>query len=271
MKKLIIILTGIVLLASCGEFQKVYNGDDVDAKYKAAWKYYEAQKYSKADQLFSQIDRFYKRKPQYQRLLFAHAMSLFKMKYYVSAGEKFRKFTQLFPESSRAEEADYYIVLAYDALSPKYSVDQSYTVRALEEIAAFLKKHPFSKYKDEVNDINKKLQHRLEKKYFEIAKLYYDLDYYKAAITALNNYLVDYPGSDFKEDALYYRFRSAADLALNSVESKKKNRLQKALEYYDNFSANNQNEIYAKKAEKIYKKLQISLNELNQSNVTQNQ
>jgi outer membrane protein assembly factor BamD len=249
----------------------VYNGNDIDAKYKMAWEYYKKKKYNKADQLFSQIDRFYKRKPQYQRLLFAHAMSLFKMKYYVSAGEKFRKFTQLFPESSRAEEADYYIVLAYDALSPKYSVDQSYTVRALEEIATFLKKHPFSKYKDEVNAINKKLQHRLEKKYFEIAKLYYDLDYYKAAITALNNYLVDYPGSDFKEDALFYRFKSAADLALKSVESKKKARLQKAMEYYKNFVAKSKNQDYIKKADKLYNKLQNSLNEMNQNNITQNQ
>jgi len=270
MKKFIVILSSIVLLSSCSEFQKVYNGDDMDAKYKMAWKYYNAKKYNKADQLFSQVEKFYKRKPQYQRLLYAHAMTLFKKKYYVSAGEKFRKFTQLYPESSKAEEADYYIVLAYDALSPKYSVDQSYTVRALEEIASFLKKHPFSKYKDEVNAINKKLQHRLEKKYFEIAKLYYNLEYYKAAITALNNYLVDYPGSDFKEDALYYRYISASELALKSVESKKEKRLQKAIEYYHNFIAKSKNQDYKKDAEKLYKKLQISLEKLKQANITQN-
>jgi len=260
MKKFVLVLAGVLLLSACSEYQKVYNGKDPEAKYKLAWKYYEAGKYSKADQLFSQIDALYKRKPVYQRLLYAHAMSLYHMKYYVSAGEKFRKFTQLFPESTKAEEADYYIVLAYNALSPKYSVDQSYTVRAMEEIEAFLKRHPYSKYKDEVNDIYAQLQHKLEKKYYTIAKLYYDLDRYKAAIRAFNNYLIDYPGTAFKEDALFYRFKAAADLALNSVESKKEKRLQTAKEYYQNFMEKSQNPKYKKEAEKLYKRVAEEMN-----------
>jgi len=191
MKKFFLVIVSVVLLSACSEYQKVYNGKDPEAKYKMAWKYYEAGKYRKADQLFSQISGIYKRKPAYQRLLFAHAMSLYNMKYYVSAGEKFRKFTQLYPESSKAEEAAYYIVLAYKQLSPKYSVDQAYTERAMLEVDNFLKNYPFSKYKDEVNEINSELQYKLEKKYFEIAKLYYNLDRYKAAIRSFNNYLVE--------------------------------------------------------------------------------
>jgi len=264
MKKLLLILIGVTLLTACSEYQKVYNGKDADAKYKLAWKYYEAGKYNKADQLFTQIDRVYKRKPAYQRLLFAHAMTLFNMKYYVSAGEKFRKFTQLFPESTKAEEADYYIVLAYNALSPKYSVDQAYTVRAMEEIEGFLKRHPFSKYKDQVNDIYAKLQYKLEKKYYTIAKLYYDLERYKSAIRALNNYLVDYPGSAFKEDALFYRFKAAGDLALKSVESKKAKRLQTATEYYKNYIEKSKNPKYKKEADKLYERL---TNEMNNNQV----
>ncbi len=262
MKKILIVLVGLVLLSACSEYQKVYNGKDPDAKYKMAWKYYEAGKYRKADQLFSQINGVYKRKPSYQRLLFAHAMSLYNMKYYVSAGEKFRKFTQLYPESSKAEEAAYYIVLAYDKLSPKYSVDQAYTLRAMEEIDAFLKKYPFSKYKDEVNKINDKLQFKLEKKYFDIAQLYYNLDRYKAAIRSFNNYLVDFPGSRLKEDALFYRYKSAADLALNSVRSKKEERLNTAIEYYKNFMQKAKKEDLKKDAEKLYQKLTTALQEM---------
>jgi len=270
MKKILILIISLVLLSACSEYQKVLNGNDPQAKYKLAWKYYEAGKYRKADQLFEQVDRFYKRKPTYQRLLFAHAMTLYNMKYYVSAGEKFRKFSQLFPESSKAEEADYYIVLAYDHLAPKYSVDQAYTVRAMEEVAAFLKKHPFSKYKDEVNEINAKLQHRLEKKYFEIAKLYYNLERYRAAIKSFNNYLIDYPGSIYKEDALFYRFKSAADLALNSVERKKKERVQTAMEYYKNFMDKNPDTKYKKEADRLYEKLQKANEENLSKNIVEN-
>jgi len=259
MKKLIVIVAGVLLLSACSQYQKVYNGTDIDAKYKMAWKMYEAGKYGKADQLFSQVDKFYKRKPMYQRLLFAHAMTLYNLKYYVSAGEKFRKFTQLYPESTKAEEADFYIVKAYDKLSPKYSVDQSYTVRAIEEIEGFLKRHPYSKYKEEVNAINTKLQNKLEQKYFDIAKMYYDLDRYKAAIRAFNNYLVAYPGTHLKEDALFYRFKAAADLALNSVLSKKEERLKKALAYYQNFVEKSKKEKLKKEADKLAEKLKKEL------------
>ena len=262
MKKLILIFAGVLLLTACSEYQKVYNGNDMEAKYKMAWKMYEAGKYNKADQLFSQVDKLYKHKPTYQRLLFAHAMSLYNMKYYQSAGEKFRKFTRLYPESTKAEEADFYIVKAYEALSPTYSLDQSYTVRAIEEINSFLKKHPYSKYKDEVNAINQKLQRKLERKYFEVSKMYYDLDRYKAAIRAFNNYLVDYPGSYLKEKALFYRYKAAGDLALNSVESKKEERLKKAMQYYQNFVQKSKDADLKAKAEKLYGKLQKALNEM---------
>ena len=254
-KKFFIVIIGLIFLSSCSEYQKVYNGKDIDAKYKMAWKMYEKGKYRKAEELFHQVDKFYKFKPTYQRLLFARAMSLYKMKDYFSAGELFRKFTRLFPESSKAEEADFYIVKAYYELSPKYSVDQAYTIRGIEEIQQFLKRHPFSKYKDEINKINDDLTHKLEKKYFEISKQYYNLDLYKSAIVAFNNFLVDYPGSIYKADALFYRFKAAADLALNSVESKKQKRLQQAIDYYKNFINKYSNSSYKKEADKIFEKL----------------
>ncbi len=259
MKNIFLVLLTLVLLSSCGEFQKTYNGKDVAAKYKLAWKLYEKGKYSKADQLFSQIDRAYKDKPAYQRLLFADAMSLFKMKFYTSAGEKFRKFTQLFPESSKAEEASYYIVLAYDRLSPKSSVDQAYTKRAIEEVAGFIKKYPFSKYKKEVNAINKKLNYKLEKKDYTIAKQYYDLSRYKAAITAFNNYLIDFPGSSFTEETLYYRYEAASELAINSVLSKKEDRIKQAMGFYQNFIKKYPQTKFLKEAKKTYDKLQKEL------------
>ena len=270
MKKLILIFTGILLFTACTEYQKVYNGKDIEAKYKLAWKMYKAGKYSKADQLFTQVDHFYKHKPAYQRLLYAHAISLFHMKYYQSAGEKFRKFTRLYPESTKAEEADFYIVKAYEALSPAYSLDQSYTVRAIEEINSFLKKYPFSKFKDQVNAINKKLQRKLDRKYYEIAKMHYDLDRYKAAIRAFNNYLVDYPGSYLKEKALFYRFKATADLALKSVESKKEERLKTAIGYYQNFVQKSKDEDLKAKAKKVFDKLQKTLNELQKNVATVN-
>jgi len=70
-----------------------------------------------------------------------------------------------------------------------------------------------------------------------------------------------------KEDALYYRYKSAADLALRSVPSKKEARLKTAIEYYKNFIKNAQKEDLKKEAKDLYDKLEASLAEINNKEV----
>jgi outer membrane protein assembly factor BamD len=43
---------------------------------------------------------------------------------------------------------------------------------------------------------------------------------------------LDFPGSSLREKALFYRFDSAYQLAIKSIESKKQERLEKAQNYY---------------------------------------
>ena len=77
-----------------------------------------------------------------------------------------------------------------------------------------------------------------KKKAFEIAKqfnytAYYDTSDYEAAISSFDNFIVDFPGSELREDAMYLRLDSKAyQLAINSIESKKQIRLNTALDYY---------------------------------------
>ena len=61
------------LFTSCGEYQKVLNGTDIIAKYKAAETYYEAGEYRNAIRLFEQVIPSYRGKPQAERLIFFFA------------------------------------------------------------------------------------------------------------------------------------------------------------------------------------------------------
>ena len=56
---------------------------------------------------------------------------------------------------------------------------------------------------------------------------------YNSAITALDNFLIEFPGSSFKEQAMYYKFDSAYKLAMNSVKWKQTERVEKALTFYN--------------------------------------
>nr|MBK9652583.1 hypothetical protein [Bacteroidota bacterium] len=48
------------------------------------------------------------------------------------------------------------------------------------------------------------LRLKLETKAFKNARLYYQIEDYKAAIISLNNVVKDYPYSAYKEECLFY-------------------------------------------------------------------
>lgn len=125
-------------------------------------------------------------------------------------------------------------------LSPIYSKEQKETIEAIEKLQMFINKYPDSQYLAEANALMKELDFKLEKKAYEIAKQYNTTAYfessdYEAAIKAFDNFLLDHPGTSFREQAMFYRFESAQKLAVNSIEYKKEERLNTALGYYKAF------------------------------------
>ena len=87
------------------------------------------------------------------------------------------------------------------------------------------------------NILVKELTDKLEKKAFEIAKQYNTTaEYYRdfdAPLKTLDLFLADYPGTKYKEDALYYKFDKLFRHAINSIESKKQERLNNAKVAYN--------------------------------------
>ena len=49
----------------------------------------------------------------------------------------------------------------------------------------------------------------------------------------LNSFIIDYPGTPYREDALFYLFDSSYKIAVNSIPSKKLERLNNAKKVYD--------------------------------------
>ncbi len=63
-------------------------------------------------------------------------------------------------------------------------------------------------------------------KAFISAKLYYNLDNYKASIVALNGCLIDFPESKYREEIMFMLLKSKYLLAQKSVQSKQTERYQ---------------------------------------------
>lgn len=242
-KNLAYLLALSLLLFSCGEYQKVLNKGSVEEKYKFATKMYETKKFGKALRLFEKVIPAYRGKPQMERVQFMVAQSNFNEKNYVQAAYYFDRFKNNYPKSSKNEEAAFLSALSYKLASPVFSLDPTDTNKALEAFQNFIATHPNSDKVEEANQHYKELRYKLQKKYFEIAKTYYrtadyDLRNYKAAIQAFDNLLSDYLGSEFKEEALFYRLKAAHDFVLKSTDRRKFERIKDAIEAYDKLKRN---------------------------------
>jgi len=236
MARFFYILLFALTLTSCSEFQKALKSEDVKTKYEVAEKLYTDGKYMKAIRLFEQIAPSYAGKPQAEKMFFMYSDALYKTKQYYTAGYQFEKFSAGYPRSQKAEEALFLGAKSYYHLSPRYSLDQVDTYKALDKMQAFIDTYPTSQYMPEANQLVKELREKLETKAFEIAKQYYaTAEYfgdYNAAIKTFDNFIIDFPGTPLKEDALYLKFDSSYQLAINSIQTKMQERLVAAKANY---------------------------------------
>lgn len=235
MKKILFLLGVVLLFGSCSEYQKVFRNEEIAPKYKMAEALYKQGKYGKALRLFEQIVPQYRGKPQAERIMYYYADTYYNLKDYYLAGYQFERFAKSYPLSEKKEEAAFKSAKSYYKLSPRHSLDQADTDSAIDKLQQFIDGYPESEKLEEANTMVAELRLKKERKAFEIAKLYHHREIYKVAISSFDNYLVDYPGSPFKEKVLYYKLESQYLLAIGSYEGLIEERLKVAKTYYNNY------------------------------------
>ncbi|RIA10011.1 Beta-barrel assembly machine subunit BamD [Flavobacteriaceae bacterium MAR_2010_72] len=268
MKNLFYILLVALAVSSCSEFQKALKSEDIATKFNLGTELFEAGKYSKANRLFAQIVPSYRGKPQAEKLMYMYAMSYYNMRDFHLSGYQLERFQTSYPKSEKAEEALFLSAKSYYMLSPVYSKEQKETNEAIEKLQLFINKYPQSQYLAEANSLIKELDFKLERKAYEIAKqynttAYYESSDYEAAIKAFDNFLLEHPGSSFREKAMFYRLESAHKLAVNSVEYKKEERLGVAMGYYNTFKRYYSNSEFYTEAERMGQEMQTELEKFN--------
>ena len=229
MKKLAFLFMLTLVLGSCGEYHKVLNKGKNTEKYQLAVDMYEKKDYKKAIALFEKIMGPYANKPQMERIQYMISDSYFQTENYTMASYYFSKFITNYPESSKVQDAAYFSARSYYLAAPKYSRDQEDTYKALTAYQNFIDKYPQSELIEEANKDYAELNRKLQFKDFEVARQYYHTERYKAAIQAFETFNEDHLGSEFKEESYYYSFKSAYELGMKSILSKKEERISEAL------------------------------------------
>lgn len=235
LKKFSVLLLVIILFSACSEYQKVLNKGTTEDQYKLATELFESEKYNKAIQLFEKVIPKYQGKPQMERIQYMVAQSNYNTKNYNLASYYFNRFIGNYPNSSKLEEATYLVAHSHYLASPKSSLDQADTQKALTAFQNFIDKYPESDKFEEANKYYDELIKRLEKKSFDIAKQYYHTEDYQAAIAAFDIFMEENFGTEFREDAMAYKFLASYELGIRSIFSKKEKRINDAILAYNRF------------------------------------
>ncbi|MBN2729709.1 MAG: outer membrane protein assembly factor BamD [Bacteroidales bacterium] len=262
-KYILIALPVLMLLGSCNSFNKLLKDGDPETKLAMAMEYYENEDYFRALQLFDNIMPYYRGQKELEKIYYYYAWSYFHQGQYLMAAYHFRTLAKTFPNSKYTEECYFQAAYCKYAVSPDPSLDQSNTQEAINELQLFINKYPNSELVGQCNDLIDELRKKMEDKAFDIAKLYFYIEEYQAAIVAMNNVLEDFPGTEYKEEILYVIVKANYYYAVGSVFDKQPERFENTLSACKNFTRSFPESDYSKDVSNFERKAQAELEKIN--------
>lgn len=257
-------LISTILLVSCSGYQKTLKSTDIDFKFTEAKRYYEEGEYFKSLPLLDELHIILRGTDKAEEIDYLLAYTHFGLEAFNLASYHFTTFHRRYPNSIHSEELDYMAAYCFYLQSPKYSLDGGNTLKAIEELQSFIDRNPDSERIESCNELIDKLTEKLQKKALEIAKLYYNIEDYKAAISAFNNILNDYPSIEDADMIQFLILDSNFKLASNSVFNKKIERYNNTIASYYYFVDNYESSKKIKEAQSIYDKSNKQLENLKQ-------
>ncbi len=252
-----------ILFASCDKFNRLLKSTNYELKLTKAKEYYDKEQYIKASQLYEELIPVVKGTDKAEEVYYYYSWSEYNLGDFILSQYHFKNFTRQFPASKHAEECYFMNAYCYFLTSAPYKLDQTSTKNAIKEFQSFIDIYAESPRIDSCNIIIDKLHNKLEKKDYEIVKQYYKLSDWKAVIVVTKNFIKEYPSSTLNDEMMYMLIDSYYSLAINSIQRKKGERLDGAIENYVKFVDLYPKSSYLSRAENIYtscKRLKEKLN-----------
>ena len=257
------LILGIAVIAasiSCkSQYEILLNGNDVEAKYEAAFAYFNEGKYSKASSLFESLSMLTDGTERDDTVKYYWGLSNYKYKDFYTAETNFEKFIESYPRSPFTSEARYLRLDCLYRQTLRYELDQTPTYKAINAVSEYILEYPSNPHMQECKDMLEELNERLDKKAYESARLYYKMEDYLASRIAFRNVLKDDADNIYREDILYHIAMSSYKYAQLSVPSKQKERYLTFVDDYLNFVGELPDSHYRKELDAVYAKAQKAL------------
>ena len=156
---------------------------------------------------------------------------------YYSATEYFQTYVKTYPNGKHAAHCKYMVGYCYYLDSPDARLDQTSTDNAVLALQEFIDIYPESEKVQEANKLLEELADKLAYKEYQNADLYYNLgnylgNNYESAIIVSENAIEQYPSNKYREELLFIILKAKYQQAIMSVEVRREERYQDALDEY---------------------------------------
>jgi len=255
----------VLLFTACGEYNNILKSTDLNVKFEYAKKYFDEGKYSRTATLLEDVVQMTRTTSRGEEALYLLAQSYYKMKDYSTASDYFKTYFTTYPKGDYAELARFYSAYGLYLDSPDPRLDQSDTYKSMQQFQDFLELYPQSERKDDAQNALFELQEKLALKELMAVRLYYNLgnytiisfpggNYLSCVITA-QNAVRNYPYSKYREELMYYIFKSKYEMAIQSVEEKKDLRYRDVVDEYFSYANEFPEGKYIKEIKRLYENI----------------
>jgi len=257
-KNFFLILVVVSTLISCSDYQKLLKSDDVELKFDKAVEYFKKGEFVRAGTLFDAIAVYYKGTERSEIVLNYIAKSYMGQKDYFTASEYFNTYVKTFPKGTYVGESKFMIGYCYYLDSPDVRLDQTQTKKAIRALQEFIDIYPENEKVPEANKLLDELTNKLVYKEYINAKLYFDLgnylgNNYESAVITAQNALKKYTSTSYREELMKLVLDSKYQLAVQSVDERRTERYQAAIDEYYNYINEFPSGKYKNEADKILK------------------
>ena len=252
-QNLIVVAAVAAMFLSCSGLSKVAKSGDPELMYNTALKLYNAEKWTRASDMFDACAGYYIGSEREDSIAFFSARSKYKNRDYHEASTDFDEFRRKFGRSIFIEDAEGMYAMCEYYLSPEPSRDQTQTAKAIVTINTFIERYPESERVEPFRQIIDELTARLHEKNFLNAYSYFKVQRYKSAVVAFKNALKNYDNTTYREQIMYYIVVSNYRLAHNSIAEKQVDRYLAMLDSYYTFIEEYADSKYKKELDRYFK------------------
>ncbi len=254
------LLVVFVTAAGCSGSGRV-RYDTPQEAYGKGKVYFEQGKYDRAISYFQGVFDFGRTHEWADDAQLYLARSYAANKEFILAASEYTRFAEIYRNDPRVPEAEFERAMTFYQRSPSYQLDQTDTQRAVQAFQLFLTRYPNHEKVAEVEARIVELRDKVAHKQYDAGLQYEQRGLFEAAALSYEVVFDRYPETQWVDDALLGAIRSYIAFSDGSVEARRPERLQKAIESYERLLLI-QDSPLRKEAELLYEQVQQRLSAL---------